>query len=72
MLTKRRKVDAECQAFNEEWENKYFLIDHFGRTTCLICNVSVSVNKEFSTQSVIMTQSRLIFQVYGSNKERQT
>ena len=25
MLTKRRKVDAECRAFNREWENKYFL-----------------------------------------------
>ena len=24
MLTKRRKVDAKCRAFNEEWENKYF------------------------------------------------
>ena len=25
MLTKSRKVDAECRAFNKEWENKYFL-----------------------------------------------
>ena len=24
MLTKRRKVDAECRAFNKESENKYF------------------------------------------------
>ena len=24
MLTKRRKADAECRAFNKEWENKYF------------------------------------------------
>ena len=24
MLTKCRNVDAECRAFNEEWENKYF------------------------------------------------
>ena len=24
MLTKRRKVDDECQAFDEEWENIYF------------------------------------------------
>ena len=24
MLTKHRKVDAECRAFNKEWENKYF------------------------------------------------
>ena len=24
-VDKRRKVDAECRAFNKEWENKYFL-----------------------------------------------
>ena len=24
MLTQRKTVDAECRAFIEEWENKYF------------------------------------------------
>ena len=66
MLTKRRKFDAECRAFNKEWENKYFFEQtaqgaslacritfntfffNFGKLTCLIYNVSVSVNKEFS------------------------
>ena len=24
MSAKRRKVDADCRAFNEEWESKYF------------------------------------------------
>ena len=47
MLSKRRKVDVECRVFNEEWENKYFFMNHFGKPTCLICNVSVVVNKEF-------------------------
>ena len=29
MLSKRRKVDVECKVFNEEWENKYFFMNHF-------------------------------------------
>ena len=48
MLSKRRKVDVECRVFNEEWENKYFFMNHFGKPTCLICSVSVAVNKEFN------------------------
>ena len=48
MLSKCRKVDVECRVFNEEWENKYFFMNHFGKPTCLICNVSASVNKEFN------------------------
>ena len=48
MLSKRRKVDAECRVFNEEWKNKYFFMNHFGKPTCLICSVSVAVNKEFN------------------------
>ena len=48
MLSKRRKVGVECRVFNEEWENKYFFMNHFGKPTCLICNVFVAVNKEFN------------------------
>ena len=48
MLSKRRKVNVECRVFNEEWENKYFFMNHFGKPTCLICNASVAVNKEFN------------------------
>ena len=48
MLSKRRKVDVERRVFNEEWETSTFFINHFGKPTCLICNVSVAVNKEFN------------------------
>ena len=48
MLSKSRKVDVECRVFNEEWENQYVFINHFEKPTCLICNVSVAVNKEFN------------------------
>jgi len=45
---KRRKVDKEARIFNKEWTEKYFFIEHFGKPVCLICNNSVSVNKEFN------------------------
>ena len=28
MATKRRKVDAECRGFNDEWTSKYFFVEH--------------------------------------------
>ena len=33
MLTKRRKVDAECQDFSDVWTEKYFFPLHFGKLT---------------------------------------
>lgn len=48
MSAKRRKVDAECRAFQDSWTEKYFFIQHFGNPICIICHGSVSVNKEFN------------------------
>ena len=33
MLTKRRKVDAECRDFSDVWTEKYFFSLHFGKPT---------------------------------------
>ena len=33
MLTKRRKVDAECRDFSDVWTEKYFFTLHFGIPT---------------------------------------
>ena len=57
MLAKRRKVDDECRSFNDKWTEKYFSILHFGKPTCLICNQSVAVNKEFNIKRHFMRQS---------------
>ena len=97
MLTKRRKVDAECRAFNKEWENKYFngrtntflsklhkthrfpvvllsvlFINNFGKLTCLICNVSVAVNKEFSTKRLYNTKHTNFSKFTGQARKKQT
>ena len=41
MLTKRRKVDAERRAFNEEWENKHFF-EQTAQGASLACCITFS------------------------------
>ncbi|XP_076335740.1 general transcription factor II-I repeat domain-containing protein 2-like [Tachypleus tridentatus] len=46
---KRRKVDSECRAFNEEWEEKYFFVETKNqKATCVTCTESVAVLKEYN------------------------
>ena len=39
MSTKRRKVDAKCRAFNEEWENKYFF-EQTAQSASIACRIT--------------------------------
>ena len=90
MLTKRKKVDADCRAFNEEWENKYFFeqtaqgassaccitfstffINNICKHTCLICNVSVAVNKEFNTKRLYDTKHTNFFKFTRQTRKKQ-
>ena len=49
MVSKKRKVDAECRVFNEEWDAKYFFIETKDqKATCLVCNETVAVLKEYN------------------------
>ncbi|GBM68465.1 General transcription factor II-I repeat domain-containing protein 2B [Araneus ventricosus] len=48
MATKKRKVDSECRAFNDEWTWKYFFTVVKDRPVCLICNEAVTVFKEYN------------------------
>ncbi len=45
---KKRKVDAECRVFNQEWTTKYFVTNVGTKVVCLICQETVSVFKEFN------------------------
>ena len=47
-VTKKRKVDSECRAFQDEWTWKYFFIDFKDKPMCLFCNETVSVYKDFN------------------------
>lgn len=46
MLSKKRKVDAECRIFQERW--KYFFWEVGGKPVCLICSQQVAVSKEYN------------------------
>ena len=91
MLTKHRNVDAECRAFNEEWENKYFFeqtaqgasldccitfstlfINNFGKPTCLMCNVSAAVNKEFKIKRLYDAKHTNFSKFTSQTREKQT
>ncbi|GBN33381.1 General transcription factor II-I repeat domain-containing protein 2B [Araneus ventricosus] len=48
MATKKRKVDSECLAFNDEWTWKYFFTVVKDKQVCLICNEAVAVSKDYN------------------------
>ncbi|GBN24034.1 General transcription factor II-I repeat domain-containing protein 2A [Araneus ventricosus] len=48
MAAKKRKVDSECRAFNDEWTWKYFFTVVKDKPVCLICNEAVAVFKEYN------------------------
>ena len=41
MLPNGGKVDADCRAFNEEWENKYFF-EQSAQSASLACCITFS------------------------------
>ena len=45
--TRKRKIEEEMRNFNEKWTSEYFVIENAdSRPLCLICEQTVSVNKE--------------------------
>ena len=69
MLSKRRKVDEEFRAFKEEWENNFFFVNHHGRPTCLICNVSIAVNKEYNIKRHYETKHKSFSELVGQARK---
>lgn len=47
-LDKKRKVDFEYRAFKAEWSLKYFVIELNDKVTCLLCNDTIAVRKEYN------------------------
>jgi hypothetical protein len=45
---KRKKVDAENRQFQHNWAENYYFILNKGLPVSLLCNKSVSVNKEYN------------------------
>jgi hypothetical protein len=48
LCQKKRKVDAENCQFQDNWMEDYYFILNKGLPVCLLCNESISVNKEYN------------------------
>ncbi|XP_069840988.1 general transcription factor II-I repeat domain-containing protein 2B-like [Dendropsophus ebraccatus] len=44
--SKKRKVDAECRAFQEKWTHDYFFLEVKGKPVCLVCGEALAVMKK--------------------------
>ena len=47
-MAKRRNVNKEKRVFKDSWADLYFFVEQKEKPICLICNESVSVNKEYN------------------------
>ncbi|XP_045134045.1 general transcription factor II-I repeat domain-containing protein 2B-like [Portunus trituberculatus] len=47
---KKRKVDAECRAFQEKWTNDYFFVEVKGKPVCLVCGDALAVMKKANVE----------------------
>ena len=50
MAGKHRKVDDEGQTFQSGLAEKYFFVEHYSKSVCLICRTSIAVMKEFNVK----------------------
>ncbi|XP_076313146.1 general transcription factor II-I repeat domain-containing protein 2-like isoform X3 [Tachypleus tridentatus] len=56
---RRREVDSECRAFNEEWGEKYFFVETKNqKATCVMCTESVAILKEYNLRRHYETKHR--------------
>ncbi|KAL7644239.1 UNVERIFIED_CONTAM: hypothetical protein RMT77_005065 [Armadillidium vulgare] len=44
----KRNIDSECKTFKEQWGYQYFLIESNNKAMCIICNETISVQKEYN------------------------
>lgn len=55
---KRRKIEAECHVFKDQWTHDYFFIQFKNKAICLICKESISVFKEFNIRRHFETKHK--------------
>ena len=48
MMSKKRKITDEGRAFNDEWFEKYFVMQQNEKVFCLICQSNIACLKEYN------------------------
>ncbi|CAM1308827.1 Uncharacterised protein r2_g1895 [Pycnogonum litorale] len=58
---KKRKIDDEGRIFNNDWSNKYFVVQHNQCAVCVICQTTIAVMKEYNIKRHYTTKHSTIY-----------
>lgn len=69
MASKKRKVDAECRAFQEKWTNDYFFVELRGKPVCLVCGEALAVMKKANLERHYTTKHAKLHSLHGQPRK---
>ncbi|CAH1173813.1 unnamed protein product [Phaedon cochleariae] len=61
MASKKRKLPEENRMFNDSWTDKYFFINYNGKPLCLICQKTITIQKEYNVKRHYDTEHKTKF-----------
>ncbi|KAK4881591.1 hypothetical protein RN001_004910 [Aquatica leii] len=62
---KKRKIDAECRIFNDNWTFKYLIANIDDKAVCLVCNETISVFKEYNLKRHFSTKHLVKYKLFS-------
>lgn len=66
----KRKAVGANRKFSEAWTSKYFFVEQDSRSTCLICNFTISVCKEYNIKRHYETKHSECSKLEGEDRNR--
>ena len=74
MISKKRKITDEERAFNDEWFEKYFVVQQNKKAVCLICQSNIACLKEYNIKRhyLIKILIYILIESYLSNRYQYT
>ena len=64
MLSNVEKLIKNLELVKKSVKHNFFFVNHFGRSTCLICNESIAVNKEYNIKRHYESKHKMFFTSY--------
>lgn len=47
-MAAKQKISDEHRTLKEDWTERFFFIERSGKLSCLICNETITVKKEYN------------------------
>lgn len=69
-LKRKRKEEIVNRRFSEAWTLKYSFVEKNNRATCLICNFTVAVCKEYNVKRHYEAKHSTFSRFEGKERER--